>query len=129
MCCETRIAVESRRDACVSQEAEKESRAFRSGRAGDALVQRHLEAGGDGVLEPQGENTFQHLCLLIPEHNRENVVIDQLLDALSDTPQEFFPVQNGCQLMADLIEKTQRLGLLGLRHIEAGRHGIRVTKQ
>ena len=59
----------------------------------------------------------------------KRLVVDQLLDPFRDLPQQFLPVQDRRQFVADFIQQRQGLRLLRLRHVKAGRNGISVSQQ
>jgi hypothetical protein len=65
----------------------------------------HLEPRRNLVLEPQRENTFQDLRLLVPEHHREHLVVDKFLDAFGNLSQQFFAIEDRGQLVADLVKQ------------------------
>ncbi len=86
------------RDVVDSQDA-----AFARSRSGEPFVQRNAHARGNGIAAAHGENAFQMLRLFVPEHDAENVILHDFLDALGDTAKEFFAVQDGCDLAADFV--------------------------
>ena len=47
-------------------------------------MKRETKARWNGILAAHGENTFQQLRLLVPEHDAEDVVIHDFLDAFGD---------------------------------------------
>jgi len=49
-----------------------------------------LRASRDGILVAHGKSTFEELGLFVPEHDAEDVIVDDFLDALGDAAQEFF---------------------------------------
>jgi hypothetical protein len=69
------------------------------------------------------------LGLLVPEHDAENVILDDFLDALGDAAEELFAVKDGGDFAADLIEQSERIGLLRVREEKALRNGVRITQQ
>jgi hypothetical protein len=52
------------------------------------------------------------LGAFVPEHDRENVVVDELFDALGDAAKELVAVEDGGELAADVVEKREGIGLL-----------------
>jgi hypothetical protein len=69
------------------------------------------------------------LGLLVPEHDAENVVFDNFLDALRDAAEELFAVKDGCDFAAHFVEQSERIGLFRVRKEQALRDGIGVTQQ
>src|ERR1700676_697564 len=96
--------------------------ALGGGGAGDALVERHLDARGNGVFITHGENGFQELSAFIPEHDAEDVIVDDSLDAFGDAAQEFFTVEDGGEFMAHFVKERKGVGLRGGK--EGGHNGI-----
>ena len=85
--------------------------ALAGGRAGDAFVERDAKARGDGVFVVHGEDAFEKLGLLVPEHDGEKVVVDELLDAFGDAAEKLFAVENGRKLAADVVKERKCFGL------------------
>jgi hypothetical protein len=98
-------------------------------RAGNTLAKGHIQSRGNGVFVTHGKDAFELLNRLVPEHDREDVVVDQLFHAFGDAAQQFRAVENGGDLVADLVEQRERLSLLRLLHKEGRRNGIRVTEE
>ena len=46
-------------------------------------MKRELHASLDGVLIAHGKSAFEELGLFVPEHDAEDVIVDDFLDALS----------------------------------------------
>jgi hypothetical protein len=72
-----------------------EDAALAGSSSGEALMKREPHASRNGILVAHGKNAFKELRLFVPEHDAEDVVIDDFLDALGDAAQELFAVQNG----------------------------------
>jgi hypothetical protein len=51
---------------------------------------------------------LQDPFVLVPQHHREQLVVDDALDQLGDAVEERLQIENGCQLAADLVEQRQR---------------------
>jgi hypothetical protein len=56
------------------------------------------------------------------------MVVDQTLDALGDTEEQLFAIEDGGQLAADFIQQRQCLGLLRLSGEQARWDGVHVAK-
>ena len=69
------------------------------------------------------------LRLLVPEHNAENVILHDLLDALGDAAKKFFAVEDGGYFAADVVEQSERIGLIRMRKEQALRDGVCITQQ
>src|SRR6266850_4279327 len=96
---------------------------------GEALMKRELRASRDGILVAHGKSTLEELSLFIPEHDAEDVIIDDFLDALGHAAQEFFAVQNGGELAAHLVEEQEGLGLFRMRGEKTLRHRIGIAEK
>jgi hypothetical protein len=68
------------------------------------------------------------LGLLVPEHDAENVILDDFLDALRDAAEELFAVKDRGDLAADFVEQSESLGLFRVRKEQALGNGIGVTQ-
>ena len=88
-----------------------------------------LRASRDGILVAHGKSTFEELGLFVPEHDAEDVIVDDFLDALGDAAQEFFAVQNGGELAAHFVEEQEGLGLFRMRGEKALRHWIGIAEE
>ena len=91
-------------------------------RSGDAFAERDAEARGDRVLVMEGEYAFEKLCSLVPEHDGEDVIVDELFDVLGDAAKEGVAVENGGEFAADIVEKRECFGLIGIREKQRRRH-------
>src|SRR5713226_6851450 len=105
-----------------------EAAALTRGRSGEPLVQGDAQARGNGIAAAHGEYAFQMLGLLVPEHDAENVILDDFLDALRDAAEELFAVKDRCDLAADFVEQSESLGLFRVRKEQALGNGIGVTQ-
>jgi hypothetical protein len=76
-----------------------------------------------------GEDAFEELGLLVPEHDAEDVVADEFFQALGDAAEKLFAVKNGRELATNLIEKQQSIGVLGVGSEQALRDRVGVTKE
>ena len=65
-----------------------------------------------------GEDTLEKLRALIPKHDGEDLVVDNLFDVLGDSAEKRFTIENGSELPADVVEKLQGLGLVRVREEE-----------
>src|SRR5712672_2562978 len=88
----------------VCDVADAQDAPFSGGGSGETFMQRDPQACRNGIAATHRENTFQMLRLFVPEHDAENVILDDFLDALSDAAEELFAVENGSHLSADLVE-------------------------
>src|SRR5713226_893117 len=77
--------------------------AFGSGGAGESLMEGNAHARGNGVAIAHDEGALEMLRLFIPQHDAENVIVDEFLDALRDAAQKLFAVENGSDLAADFV--------------------------
>src|SRR6266403_1863715 len=98
-------------------------------RSGEPFMQRDARACGNGIAAAHGENAFQMLGLLVPEHDAENVIFHDFLDALGDAAEKFFAVEDGGYFTADFVEQSERIGLIRMRKEQALRDGVRITHQ
>ena len=69
------------------------------------------------------------LGTFVEQHYGENMVVNQFFDALSDTAEQLFAVENGGDLAADVVQQGKRVGLLGVRDKQARGDGISFTHQ
>ena len=76
-----------------------------------------------------GENAFEKLAGLVPEHHGEDVIVHDALDVLRDAAEEFFAVEDGGQLAADFVEQLETRGLVGFRVHQSGSERIDVTER
>jgi hypothetical protein len=106
---------------------DSEDPALAGGGAGESLMQRKTQARGNGVAITQGEGTFQVLGLFVPEHDTENVVVNELFDALGDAAEQLFAVEDRGDFPADFVEQSEGVGLLGERGEQTGRDGIGIA--
>jgi len=97
------------------------------GGSGESFVQRDAHARGNRVTAAHGEDAFQMLGLLVPEHDAEDVILDDFLDALGDATKEFFAVEDRGHFAADLVKQGKGIGLFGVRKNHALRDGVRLT--
>src|SRR5690242_8325634 len=93
-------------------------------RARQTLMKRKPRTRGNGVVAAHGEDGFEELALLVPEHDGEHVVVHNFLGARGDAPEEFFAVENGSQLAADFVKERKRLGLLRVGDKQALRNRV-----
>ena len=103
--------------------------ALSRGGSGKALMKRELKARGDGFVGAHGEDAFEQLGLLVPEHDAEDVVVDHFLDALGDAVEKFFALQDGGELAAYLVQEHERFGLLRMREEKTLGHRIGITQK
>jgi len=116
--------------ACVGKDVvHTHGAALGSGGSGEAAAERQAQEGGDSVLIAHAKDTFEKLRRLIPEHDSEHVVIDEALDTLGDTAQEFFAVEDGGQLPTDVVEKAESLGLFGISGKQTLRDRVNVAQK
>ncbi len=92
-------------------------------------MKRELRASRDGILVAHGKSTLEELSLFIPEHDAEDVIVDDFLDALGHAAQELFAVQNGGELAAHFVEEQEGLGLFRMRGEKALRHRIGIAEK
>ena len=92
-------------------------------------MKRYTHTPRKGIAAAHGENAFQMLGLLIPEHDAENIILDDFLDALRDAAEELFAVKDGCDFAAHFVEQSERIGLLRVGKEKALRDGVGVTQQ
>src|SRR5260370_1109194 len=78
--------------------------AFSGGRACEAMMKRQAKARRNRLRAAHGENALQQLRLLIPEHDAEDVIIHNLLDAFGNAAKELFPVKDGGDFAADFVK-------------------------
>jgi hypothetical protein len=62
---------------------------------GDALVEGDGELDGDGFVVVFGEGAFEMGVGFVPEHEIEEVVVDDGFDAVGDAEEEFVAVEDG----------------------------------
>ena len=98
-------------------------------RARKTLVKWEPRARGNGIVTAHGEDRFQKLGLLVPQHDAEHVVVHNFLGARGDAPEKLFAVENGSQLAADFVKERQCLGLLRVGDKQALRNRVRITQQ
>src|SRR6266550_508595 len=79
--------------------------AFSGGSAREAMMKREAKARRNRVVAAHGENAFQQLRLLIPEHDAEDVIIHNFPDAFGDAAEKLFAIKNRGQLAAHLIQQ------------------------
>src|SRR5271154_4902764 len=84
-----------------------------------AFVERHAEPHGTRIFIAKGEYALEMLRSFVPEHHAKGVVVDKTLDALGDTEEQLFAIEDGRQLAAYLIKQRERLGLLRVSGQEA----------
>jgi hypothetical protein len=66
----------------------------------------------EALVEAQREGVVQELSLLVPEHDREELEVDQPLDQPRDLEQQLLAVEDRGQLTADLVQQRERARLL-----------------
>ena len=80
------------------------------GMASNSFEKRNREADVDGFFVMPGEGDFQLGGIFVPEHDVEEVVVDDFLDAIGDALEKFVAGEDGGQFAADV--KQQREGLV-----------------
>src|SRR5260370_2422153 len=103
--------------------------ALARGGAGESLVEGNAHARGDGVAIAHDEGAFEVLRFLIPQHDAENVIVNEFLDALRDATEELFAVEDRRDFAADFVEQRKRIGLLGIGREQTGRNGGGIAHQ
>ncbi len=98
-------------------------------RSGESLVQRDAQARGNRITAAHGENALQMLGLLVPQHDAEDVILDDFLDAFGDAAKELLAVKDGSDFAADFVKQGEGIGLVRVRKDHALRDGVRVTQQ
>ena len=78
---------------------------FSCGSAREAMMKREAKARRNRIVAAHGENALQQLRLLIPEHDAEDVIIHNFLNAFGDAPEKLFAIKNRGQLAAHLIQQ------------------------
>ncbi len=99
------------------------------GGAGKALVQGNAHTRGNGIAIAHDESAFEMLRFFIPQHDGENVIVDEFFDALSDLAKQLFAVEDGSDFAADFVEQRESVGLLGVRNEQTRRNGVGVADE
>ena len=99
------------------------------GRSGESFVERHAHTRRKGITAAHGENAFQMLALFVPEHDAEDVVPHDFLDALRDAAEKFFAVEDGGDFAADFIKESKGIGLIRMGKEQALGDGVRIAQQ
>ncbi len=92
-------------------------------------MKREAQASRDGIAEAHAEHAFQQLSAFIPEHDAENVVVDDFLDPLRNLAQQFLAVEDGGDFAAYLVKQREGAGLLGIGDEQTRGDGVGVADQ
>ncbi len=103
--------------------------AFGGGGAGESLMEGNAHAHGDGVAIAHDEGALELLRFFIPQHDAENVIVDEFLDALRDAAEQLFAVEDGSDFAADFIEQGKRIGLFRIGSKQAGGNRVSIAHE
>ena len=98
------------------------------GRSGKALMESEPHARGNGIIAAHAEDALQQLRLFIPEHDAEDVIVNDFLDALGNPLEELLPVKDRGQFAAHLVQKRQGLRLFRIGDKQTLRNRVRITQ-
>ena len=70
------------------------------------------------------EYAFEKLRLFVPQHHREDVIVDDFFYALGDTAKQFFAIENGSEFAAYVVKQAKRFRLLRKSGKQRLRNGI-----
>ena len=81
--------------------------ALSGGVTSDALTKRQLNTHRDGLFVLDAEDTFKMGRLLVPEHDIEEMIVNQFAHAISDAAEKFFASEDRSELAADQMEEGE----------------------
>ncbi len=79
---------------------------------GHAVSQREPALGDETLVVLERKGVRQKLRVLVPQHHREHLVVDQPLHQTGDRAQQLLAVQDRRQLTADLVQQRKRARLI-----------------
>src|SRR5271156_1667060 len=92
-------------------------------------MEAQRQTRGDGLFVAKRENGLQELGIFVPDHDVEDVVVDEALDAFGDGAQQDGVTDQWRKVAADFLEEREGFGLFVGGGEETGRKRVRVAER